>query len=489
MRKNNFLLLALVLIVYSAYADIRVNDDAVNSWQGYPAIDCSNTGFGIAWQYETDDSSKIFLQFYDSLSVGLGSNIELLSDKYRSLPAISHLADSTYLMVWAEEDSIGWHISGQKIYSNGNYSGSVFQINDTSYEYCFAPAAASNHSSSRAVVWMNLTEGIAGQIYDQSGGPVGTNIAISETTGADPKICMSPSGGFAVVWQGEDSEEGNILWRRFGSTGIPAGATSRLNARDVILDYAQPIIAVNDSGNYCMAWTRTTASGAAIMAQFCDSSGAAIGANVVVNQDTLIWGGHPTVVPVADNHFVIGWTDERDWVDNYCQRFSNCNQPEGNNVRISSVSASGERYRQSLVLSSNGSNIVGAWMDLRDTSMSWDIYERSIDYEALGVAVLPGDINNILSDRLTTKCWPNPGGGKFNIKCATNILKGNIKLSIYNNCGQIVKTETIRASSSGQNIFVWKGRNNDGKKVSQGVYFYKISLEDNSAFGKIILVR
>jgi hypothetical protein len=141
------------------------------------------------------------------------------------------------------------------------------------------------------------------------------------------------------------------------------------------------------------------------------------------------------------------------------------------------------------VLSSNGSNIVGAWMDLRDTSMSWDIYERSIDYEALGVAVLPGDINNILSDRLTTKCWPNPGGGKFNIKCATNILKGNIKLSIYNNCGQIVKTETIRASSSGQNIFVWKGRNNDGKKVSQGVYFYKISLEDNSAFGKIILVR
>jgi hypothetical protein len=330
---------------------------------------------------------------------------------------------------------------------------------------------------------------IAGQVYDENGAPIGANIALSDAPGVDPKICMLPNGGFAVVWQGEDAEEGNILWRRFGSTGNPAGASSRINARDVILDYSQPVIAVNDSGNYCIAWTRATASGAAIMAQFCDSSGAAIGANIVVNQDTLIWGGHPTVVPVADNHCVIGWTDERDWVDNYCQRFNNCNQREGNNVRISSAAASGERCRQSLVLASSGNNLFSAWMDLRDTSMSWDIYERSIDYEALGVAALPGNINYILADRLTTNCWPNPGGGKFNIKCATNILKGNIKLSIYNNCGQLVKTETVMASPNGQNNFTWNGRNAGGKKVSQGVYIYKIALEDKSAFGKIILIR
>lgn len=491
MRKNNLLLLALALIVSIANADIRVNDDAVNSWQGYPAIDCSNTGFGIAWQYETDDSSKIFVQFYDSLSAGLGSNIELLSDKYRSLPAIAHLADSTYLMAWAEEDSIGWHISGQKIYSNGTYSGSVFQINDTSHDYCFAPAVASNHSGRHVVLWMGLTGGmnITGQVYDENGVPTGDNIALTDAPGVDPKVCMSPNGGFAVVWQGVDADEGNIVWRRFDSSGTPSGVSSRLNARDVILDYAQPIIAVNDSGNYCIAWTRATASGAAIMAQFCDSSGAAIGANIVVNQDTLIWGGHPTVVPVADNHFVIGWTDERDWVDNYCQRFNNCNQPEGNNVRISSAAASGERYRQSLVLASTGNNLFGAWMDLRDTSMSWDIYERSIDYSALGVAAFPGDLNRCLSYKLETTCWPNPGGAKFNIKCTTNLRQGNIKLSIYNNCGQIIKTETVKASPSGQNNFTWNGRNAGGKKVSQGVYFYKVSLENNSAFGKIILIR
>ena len=491
MRKSKIFFFAFVLMATAVYADIRVNDDINKSWQGYPAIDCSNNGFGIAWQYETSDSSKIFVQFYDSLSAGLGSNVEFLSDKYRSLPAIAHLADSTYLIVWAGEESSGWNISGQKVFANGNYSGSVFQVNDTSYNYCFAPAVASNHSGRHIVAWMGLTGGmsITGQVYDENGAQVGANIVLSETLGIDPKVCMSPSGNFAVVWQGEDAEEGNILWRRFDSTGTPIMVSSRVNARDVILDYAQPSIAVNDSGNYCIAWTRATTSGAAIMAQFCDSSGAAIGANIVVNQDTLIWGGHPTVVPAAGNRFVIGWTDERDWVDNYCQRFNNCNQPEGNNARISNASAAGERYRQSLALASIGSNILGAWMDLRDSSMNWDIYERSIDYTSLGVADLPGYINNSLMNRLTTICWPNPCDGKFNIKCATNIRQGNIKLSIYNSCGQIIKTETIRVSNNEQNVFAWNGRNDAGKKVSQGVYFYKVSLEDRTAFGRIILIR
>ncbi len=490
MRKNNFFLPALVLIVYSAYADILVNDDAVKTWQGYPSIDCSNTGFGIVWQYEKDDSSKIFVQFYDSLSAVLGSNIELLTDKYRSLPAIAHLSDSTYLLTWAEEDSIGWHISGQKIYSNGTYSGSVYQINDTSYDYCFAPAVASNHSGRHVVTWMGLTGGmnITGQVYDEHGVQIGINVPLSEALGVDPKICMSPSGAFAVVWQGEDAEEGNILWRRFDSTGTPIMVSSRVNARDVILDYAQPAIAVNDSGNYCIAWTRATTSGAAIMAQFCDSSGAAIGANIVVNQDTLIWGGHPTVVPAAGNRFVIGWTDERDWVDNYCQRFNNCNQPEGNNARISNASAAGERYRQSLVLASAGDNLFGAWMDLRDTLVDWDIYERSITYEVLGIADLPGRFDG--SDaRVLVNCWPNPGKDRVNIKCSVTQGSGNVKLSIFNICGQLVKTEDVKASSSGQYEFTWNCKSEKGKFVSPGVYFYRISLENNTAVGKIVLIR
>lgn len=491
MRKNNLFLLTFVLITSSTYADIRVNDDGVSFWEGYPAIDHSNTGFGIAWQYETDDSSKIFVQFYDSLAAGIGSNKELLSDNYRSLPAIAHLADSTYLLVWTEEDSISWHISGQKIYSNGTYSGSVFQINDNSYDYCFAPAIASNHSGRHVVAWMGLTGGmsIIGQVYDENGTPPGANIALSEAPGVDPKICMLPSGNFAVVWQGEDAEEGNIIWRRFDSTGIPTGAASRVNAGEVVLEHAQPVIAVNDSGNYCLVWTRATTTGVAIVAQFFDSSGGPIDNNVIVNEDTLVWGGHPSVSPVSGNRFVVGWTDERDWVDNYCQRFNNCNQPEGNNVWISSAAASGERFRQSLVLSSNGSNIVGAWMDLRDTSMNWDIYQRNIDYDALGVTALPGDLTNDLSYKLETVCWPNPGKGDFNIKCVTNHRKGNIKLSIYNNCGQLVKTETAKASSAGQNTFIWNGINDEGKRVSQGVYLYKISLDGNYAFGKIILIR
>jgi hypothetical protein len=471
--------------------DIKVNSDTGKTWQGWSSIASGEQGAALVWQEDISaDSSFLYLQGLDTAGAPINGNLKLGSPKYRMLPAICTRASLGYATVWMEigDSSNGWDVYGQLFDVNGDSIAPAFKVNDDSIAERYCPDIASDSQGNFTLVWMDSRNQwkIYGQRYSALGTPVGGNIMLGDSAGSDPKICMKPDGNFAITWQAETD---NILWRRFDAAGNPVSNSLRINARNINLDYAQPAIAVNDSGNYCMAWARTTSSGAAIMAQFCDSSGAAIGANIVVNQDTLIWGGHPTVVPVADNRFVVGWTDERDWVDNYCQRFSNCNQPEGNNVRISSATASGERYRQSLVLSSNGNNIIGAWMDLRDTSMSWDIYQRSIDYDALGVAALPGGINNILADRLTAKCWPNPGGGKFNIKCTTNILKGNIKLSIYNNCGQIVKTKTVKVSSNGQNNFIWNGRNADGKNVSQGVYFYKISLGDKSAFGKIILIR
>ena len=64
------------------------------------------------------------------------------------------------------------------------------------------------------------------------------------------------------------------------------------------------------------------------------------------------------------------------------------------------------------------------------------------------------------------------------------------KLSIYNAKGQLIKTYNGKRDNFWvKTDIVWDGKDEDGKKVSPGVYFYKLIYGDNSVTKKMILVR
>lgn len=81
--------------------------------------------------------------------------------------------------------------------------------------------------------------------------------------------------------------------------------------------------------------------------------------------------------------------------------------------------------------------------------------------------------------------FPNPTTG--NIKFNFNNLSNNSKIKIYNILGQLVKQINI-TQASGE--ITWNGMNNDGEKVSAGIYYYVLSDNNNSfAKGKITILR
>ena len=84
--------------------------------------------------------------------------------------------------------------------------------------------------------------------------------------------------------------------------------------------------------------------------------------------------------------------------------------------------------------------------------------------------------------------YPNPFNPETTIKYS--IAKaGKVNLSIYNAKGQLVRTLVNESMEPGFRSIVWKGENNNGNKVSSGVYFYHLKTADRVITKKMLLMK
>ncbi|MFH1612589.1 MAG: T9SS type A sorting domain-containing protein [bacterium] len=100
----------------------------------------------------------------------------------------------------------------------------------------------------------------------------------------------------------------------------------------------------------------------------------------------------------------------------------------------------------------------------------------------------PTNISELLINSMKNKVlsYPNP----FNPECyipleITNNKSQNIKIKIYNILGQVVR-EVI--SSNANNSVYWDGRDNLGKEVSSGMYFYETIIDNKTLNCKKMLM-
>ena len=84
--------------------------------------------------------------------------------------------------------------------------------------------------------------------------------------------------------------------------------------------------------------------------------------------------------------------------------------------------------------------------------------------------------------------YPNPFNPEttisFNAKAA-----GTAKLSILNMRGQVVRTLLNERVPAGMNSLVWNGLDNNGQKVSSGLYFYRLDLGNSTQTRKMLLIK
>ena len=84
--------------------------------------------------------------------------------------------------------------------------------------------------------------------------------------------------------------------------------------------------------------------------------------------------------------------------------------------------------------------------------------------------------------------YPNP----FNpdTKIVYSLPKDSqVKLTVYNTLGQRVKTLVNEEQKSGFHTVRWDGKNEEGRDVSTGIYFYRLVAGNFSQTKKMVMLR
>ncbi len=124
---------------------------------------------------------------------------------------------------------------------------------------------------------------------------------------------------------------------------------------------------------------------------------------------------------------------------------------------------------------------------VQNDSTMWVCYQSDCEIYVtktsvpLGVSGKPEIINKPVT--FTVASWPNPARNKINIQC-NGIDNKNTKAKIYNITGQLVKNIDIKGNQT-----VWNCTDQNGKKVTAGIYILNVISGNESKIQKISIIR
>ncbi len=95
---------------------------------------------------------------------------------------------------------------------------------------------------------------------------------------------------------------------------------------------------------------------------------------------------------------------------------------------------------------------------------------------------------NLITDFSSVHNYPNPFNPSTEISFKVN-KTSQININIFDITGKFVKSLINKPFSAGHHSLKWDGKNDSQKAVSSGIYFYKISSQNQSETKRMILVR
>lgn len=126
--------------------------------------------------------------------------------------------------------------------------------------------------------------------------------------------------------------------------------------------------------------------------------------------------------------------------------------------------------------------------DAVNTSVGWmldDVFLKVKPFPS-GVAGTPDDIAVKVFSLDQNR--PNPFNGQTAIKYQLP-SESRVRINVYNISGQLVKTLIDAKQLPGYYNIAWNGRDNFGRPVSAGVYFYRLNAGDINLTRKMVLLK
>jgi flagellar hook assembly protein FlgD len=84
--------------------------------------------------------------------------------------------------------------------------------------------------------------------------------------------------------------------------------------------------------------------------------------------------------------------------------------------------------------------------------------------------------------------YPNPVNNRTTISYQLP-ARATVELAVYNVLGQKVRILAQGTQNPGWHSVEWNGRDNGGRRVSSGIYLYRLTAGSGSAVKKLVVLR
>jgi hypothetical protein len=305
--------------------------------------------------------------------------------------------------------------------------------------------------------------------------------------------CMYPSIAFdGVNWMISYYGMKSYYWAIYGirlstsGTIIPPGF--EISPQHMV--DAAPAIAFNGE-NYLIAWSNDTIGywRSNTFASRCSPAGYdldSVDILVCSNQ----YGQYEPRIASSDSNFVVVWTDERFDTTYHAstkQIYGTNIEPDGTVLDTTGIELT-PPYCECVapdIVKSNGGRFLLTYSRFMDHPYgSYRILAEFIE-PPVGIAESRKDIRFV---DMLERNYPNPFSHTTTI-CFQIRSQTFIQLSVFDASGRVVKRLVNEKRVPGIYLSTWDGRDENGKQVSNGIYFYRLTANDLSETRKTILLR
>jgi hypothetical protein len=260
--------------------------------------------------------------------------------------------------------------------------------------------------------------------------PMGSETLLNSSvagTQTEPDIAYAADGSYVAVWQdssGLDGDLAGVYAQRFDASGAKVGGEFLVNTSTANSQF-NASIAMDDAGNFVVAWTHRTNGGSTqIRAQRFDSAGVKQGSEFTVNTQSQGNQFLSDVAMDASGNFVVAWYGNGPGDDEgvFIQRYDAAGNELGGETLVNTTTTDDQQYPR-LAMDAAG-NFVVVWESNLQDGSARGIYGQRFD--ASGVKQ-GGEfqINTTSADNQTGPSVAMDSAGNFVVVWESNLQDGS----------------------------------------------------------------
>lgn len=467
-------------------------------------------GIIAAWRDNRLDAATVYAQRISAAGAMMwAADGVAMSDTYASADYVRVEPDNAggAIVVWTHEPpAVASDILAQRVDADGTLlwgAGGAIVCNYADDQYkC---RSVEDGAGGVIVCWQDL-RGDAIRVYAQRLNASGVmmwpsyGVPVCPETDMqfDPKICPSTVGEAIVTWTDARGLSDDIYVQHLGASGSRTWGLSAKAICTLDEDQSDPAIVRDNNFGAIIAWKDER-----------DDSGGDIYAQRIERDGDLLWSingvslnNDPTMVrppllcrdrlggAVASWSFWAG--SETTW-DLAAQRVDaqGVGQWGSNGLVVSAAERDQQYARQAADVAGT---VIFAWQDSRNGAGN-DIYAHRVFADGTILSIdggepdaqppHPADAGTGLH---LYGAYPNPFNPVVRIEYELDAAS-SVKLAVYDTGGRLVKTVKAGVHERGRQSAVWRGRDQTGRQMPSGAYYYRLSTETAVRTGKLILAR